>query len=122
MAGLVVEAQVEASASFDLKQLADGWLRVQAQRRIEVGDQSSNGRGPSVEQGTESREPSWSAIGFILLARSAQQAGSGIDVELDVLLRMDHNHDEQLVPELYRQIGQLKVELDWLQKKSERFS
>lgn len=32
------------------------------------------------------------------------------------------NSDDQLVPELYRQIGQLKVELDWLQKKSERFS
>ena len=29
--------------------------------------------------------------------------------------------NERLVAELYRQIGQLKVELDWLQKKTERF-
>ena len=28
--------------------------------------------------------------------------------------------NEQLVAELYRQIGQLKVELDWLQKKTSR--
>jgi len=27
--------------------------------------------------------------------------------------------DEELVAELYRQIGQLKVELDWLKKKSQ---
>jgi len=30
--------------------------------------------------------------------------------------------NEQLVDELYRQIGQLKVELDWLQKKTEQLS
>jgi transposase len=29
---------------------------------------------------------------------------------------------EQLEAELYRQIGQLKVELDWLKKKSERLN
>ena len=29
---------------------------------------------------------------------------------------------EQLIDELYKQIGQLKVELDWLKKKSELFS
>jgi transposase-like protein len=28
------------------------------------------------------------------------------------------NDNEQLVAELYRQIGQLKVELDWLKKKA----
>lgn len=28
---------------------------------------------------------------------------------------------EQLIEELYKQIGQLKVELDWLKKKSELF-
>ena len=28
--------------------------------------------------------------------------------------------NDQLVAELYRQIGQLKVELDWLQKKTSR--
>jgi transposase len=28
---------------------------------------------------------------------------------------------EQLIDELYRQIGQLKVELDWLKKKSAQF-
>ena len=28
--------------------------------------------------------------------------------------------NDQLVPELYRQIGQLKVELDWLEKKTQR--
>lgn len=28
---------------------------------------------------------------------------------------------EELTAELYRQIGQLKVELDWLKKKSEQF-
>ena len=28
--------------------------------------------------------------------------------------------NEELVAELYRQIGQLKVELDWLKKKSQR--
>jgi transposase-like protein len=31
-------------------------------------------------------------------------------------------HDEELVDELYRQIGQLKVELEWLKKKSSLFS
>ena len=30
--------------------------------------------------------------------------------------------DQELVDELYRQIGQLKVELEWLKKKSARFS
>ena len=30
--------------------------------------------------------------------------------------------DEALVASLYQQIGQLKVELDWLKKKSERFA
>lgn len=29
-------------------------------------------------------------------------------------------NNDQLVDELYRQIGQLKVELDWLQKKTQR--
>ena len=29
--------------------------------------------------------------------------------------------NDQLVAELYRQIGQLKVELDWLQKKTSHF-
>ena len=29
---------------------------------------------------------------------------------------------DELVSELYRQVGQLKVELDWLKKKSERLS
>jgi len=34
--------------------------------------------------------------------------------------RTNHDRDqEQLVSELYRQIGQLKVELDWLKKKSQ---
>lgn len=28
--------------------------------------------------------------------------------------------NDQLIAELYRQIGQLKVELDWLQKKTQR--
>jgi transposase-like protein len=28
---------------------------------------------------------------------------------------------EELIEQLYQQIGQLKVELDWLKKKSERF-
>jgi len=34
----------------------------------------------------------------------------------------DKRNQEQLVSELYRQIGQLKVELDWLKKKSEQLS
>ncbi len=34
--------------------------------------------------------------------------------------RTKHERDqEELVSELYRQIGQLKVELDWLKKKSQ---
>ena len=33
--------------------------------------------------------------------------------------RKEHKHDEELVEELYKQIGQLKVELDWLKKKSQ---
>jgi transposase len=34
--------------------------------------------------------------------------------------RSKHDRDqEELVSELYRQIGQLKVELDWLKKKSQ---
>lgn len=31
-------------------------------------------------------------------------------------------HDQELVDELYKQIGQLKVELEWLKKKSAMFS
>ena len=33
--------------------------------------------------------------------------------------RKEHKTDEELVEELYKQIGQLKVELDWLKKKSQ---
>jgi transposase len=34
--------------------------------------------------------------------------------------RIKHDKDqEELISELYRQIGQLKVELDWLKKKSQ---
>ena len=33
--------------------------------------------------------------------------------------RKEHKPDEELVEELYKQIGQLKVELDWLKKKSQ---
>jgi transposase len=32
--------------------------------------------------------------------------------------RQDHEKDD-LISELYRQIGQLKVEVDWLKKKSQ---
>lgn len=32
--------------------------------------------------------------------------------------RYSPSHDEGLVPRLYQEIGQLKVELDWLKKKS----
>ena len=32
-----------------------------------------------------------------------------------------HKEAEELESELYRKIGQLQVELDWLKKKSERF-
>ncbi len=36
--------------------------------------------------------------------------------------RREKNKDqEELIEELYKQIGQLKVELDWLKKKSELF-
>lgn len=36
--------------------------------------------------------------------------------------RREKNRDrEELIEELYKQIGQLKVELDWLKKKSELF-
>ena len=33
--------------------------------------------------------------------------------------RKEHKTDEELVEELYKQIGQLKVENDWLKKKSQ---
>ena len=33
--------------------------------------------------------------------------------------KKEHKTDEELVEELYKQIGQLKVELDWLKKKSQ---
>ena len=36
-------------------------------------------------------------------------------------LKKDNEKDE-LIDELYKQIGQLKVEIDWLKKKSELFS
>ena len=36
-------------------------------------------------------------------------------------LKKDHEKDE-LIDELYKQIGQLKVEIDWLKKKSELFT
>lgn len=35
--------------------------------------------------------------------------------------KRDSESQQALVDELYRQIGQLKVELDWLKKKSELF-
>ena len=33
--------------------------------------------------------------------------------------KKEHRSDAELVEELYKQIGQLKVELDWLKKKSQ---
>lgn len=33
----------------------------------------------------------------------------------------EHQAQEELTDRLYQQIGQLKVELDWLKKKAERF-
>ncbi len=33
-----------------------------------------------------------------------------------------HPQDQELIDELYKQIGQLKVELEWLKKKSALFS
>jgi len=33
--------------------------------------------------------------------------------------KKEHKTGEELVEELYKQIGQLKVELDWLKKKSQ---
>ena len=44
--------------------------------------------------------------------------------ELPIIFSRDYKkadkESEQLVEELYKQIGQLKVELDWLKKKSEQ--
>lgn len=46
--------------------------------------------------------------------------------ELPTIFSDRRNHDEkdreELESELYRQIGQLKVELEWLKKKSQLFS
>ena len=42
----------------------------------------------------------------------------------DLFTNKRHREDrdkEELIEELYRQIGQLKVELDWLKKKSQMF-
>ena len=36
--------------------------------------------------------------------------------------KQDKRENETLTDELYKQIGQLKVELDWLKKKSELFT
>lgn len=36
--------------------------------------------------------------------------------------RVEEKKQDELVSELYRQIGQLKVEVDWLKKKSEQIS
>lgn len=36
--------------------------------------------------------------------------------------RSENKKQDELVSELYRQIGQLKVEADWLKKKSEQIS
>jgi len=38
------------------------------------------------------------------------------------LSKNNHTSDTELIDELYRQIGQLKVELEWLKKKSALFS
>ncbi len=35
--------------------------------------------------------------------------------------KKDHKQEQEVTQELYRQIGQLKVELDWVKKKSELF-
>lgn len=36
--------------------------------------------------------------------------------------QIQHPQDQELIDELYKQIGQLKVELEWLKKKSALFS
>lgn len=36
--------------------------------------------------------------------------------------RKKEQDNEQLIEELYKQVGQLKVELDWVKKKAARFS
>ncbi len=47
-----------------------------------------------------------------------KQVLEGIPDLLSDKRRKSKGNEENLVPQLYQQIGQLKVELDWLKKKS----
>ncbi len=50
-----------------------------------------------------------------------KQALEGIICSFSDQSKKQSQDQNQLVEELYKQIGQLKVELDWLKKKSELF-
>ena len=50
-----------------------------------------------------------------------QQFKKGVADIFQEKRRKDESSKEQLIEELYRQIGQQKVELDWLKKKSALF-
>ena len=50
-----------------------------------------------------------------------KQAVSGIAASFADKREREAKDQNELIEELYKQIGQLKVELDWLKKKSELF-
>ena len=54
-----------------------------------------------------------------LIQRWKREAIEGLPVLFSDKFSSKHKKDEELISELYKQIGQLKVENDWLKKKVE---
>jgi transposase-like protein len=54
-----------------------------------------------------------------LLTRWKKEALEGLPELFSKKTRKNDNNDKQLIDNLYKQIGQLKVENDWLKKKVE---
>jgi transposase len=54
-----------------------------------------------------------------LLTRWKKEALEGLPELFSKKARKNDNNDKQLIDNLYKQIGQLKVENDWLKKKVE---
>jgi len=71
------------------------------------------------EQDTLSEISSKFEVHRALLTRWKKEALEGLPELFSKKTRKSDNNDKQLIDNLYKQIGQLKVENDWLKKKVE---
>jgi transposase-like protein len=55
------------------------------------------------------------------IAQWKKQALDGLPDVFSTRANEQHKSDEELIASLYQQIGQLKVQVDWLEKKSKPF-